>query len=194
LRTNSSSAALLESLSLAWVLRPVSVTSKLGWLSKTYLALPLSPWCRALLLARSVTPYPPPPFSVSYAILPHQRAPIPPCILNLYKREADVIKLSSCFDKTPSLGMFLLHHRHSPSHSALERPWWGLSPLTWTCQQGGLQFFIQESGNWVYLGREHILLSSPVWQLGSSGLQRWNKDWGLRGWGPLSPFPESLVV
>ena len=81
LRTNPSlagvSVALWESLSLAWVLRPVSVTSVSGWLSKTCLALPLPSycWCRALPLALSVTPYPPSPFPASYIILPHQKSP-----------------------------------------------------------------------------------------------------------------------
>ena len=53
--------ALRTNPSLAGVLRPVSVTSVLGWLSKNCLALPLPRccWCRALPLALSVTPHPP---------------------------------------------------------------------------------------------------------------------------------------
>ena len=36
---------------------------------------------------------------------------LPPYVSNVYKREADAIKLSSCFNKTPSqLSVFLLDH------------------------------------------------------------------------------------
>jgi hypothetical protein len=44
-----------------------------------------------------------------------------PC--SKFIEEDDVIKLSSCFDKTPGLSVFLLGHQQSPSPSAPKRPW-----------------------------------------------------------------------
>ena len=108
LRTNLSlalvSAALWESLSLAGVLRPVSVTSVSGDSSRpacpclcpAVADVELCHWpCQSLhtLCHPSLPPmssYPPP------------KKRKPHYVQNLYKREADAIKLSSCFDKTPS--------------------------------------------------------------------------------------------
>jgi hypothetical protein len=126
-------------LSLARVLRPVSVTSmtKKGLFGPA--SVPYPPphcKCRALPLALSTTLYPPSYFPVSYVILPHQNPP--PHGPNLYKQVSDSIKLNSCFDKTPgSVCFFWTFNTRHPTQPWRD-PWrdQDLSPLIWTYQQG----------------------------------------------------------
>jgi hypothetical protein len=117
--------ALRTNPSLAQVLRPVSVTSVLEWLSNTYLALllPHLCWCGALPLALSATPYPPSLPATS----PYPTKNSPPYVPNLYKRETDAIKLSSCFNKTPGSVCFFLRSTLAISLSPGETPWDGTS-------------------------------------------------------------------
>jgi hypothetical protein len=84
--------ALRTNPSLALVLKTVSVTFIVEWLSTTCSSLPLLShcWQRITLLALSVTPYPLSLFPTSYVILPHQNSPPPSS--TLYKQKTDTIK------------------------------------------------------------------------------------------------------
>jgi hypothetical protein len=105
--------------------------SVLGWLSKACLALPL-PW--ALWLALSDTPYPFSPIPASYASYPTKNPP--PYVPNLYKLEAEAIKVEFLLWQTPGPWCVCFGPWHSPSHSALERlGWTRLSPSPWACWQ-----------------------------------------------------------
>lgn len=109
LRTNLSlawvSAALWENLSLPPVLRPVSVcirgdSARPVWpcLCPTVADVELCYWpCQLLHILHHPSP---PPRSFYSTKNP------PPYVLKLYKQEADAIKLSSFFDKTPSSECF----------------------------------------------------------------------------------------
>jgi hypothetical protein len=89
----------------------------------------------------------PPPTS-SY---PTQNSP--PHVPNLYKGETDAIKLSSCFNKTPSSVWVFWAILLSPWESWGEG--WGeqdLSPLAWTWQQGVGTWWYFPLGNFTIWG------------------------------------------
>jgi hypothetical protein len=130
--------ALRTNLSLAQVLKPVSVTSLSGWLSKTCLTLPLPhrSWCRALPLTLSATSYPS-PFPVP-CLLHHLTPPkilLPLFCTYISKRLMLWSWVPALTDSWPQVCLFWAV-TFTMMLSPRERlSWTGFSPLAWTYRQ-----------------------------------------------------------